>query len=87
MRLSDLPAGSCFKQGSRLKKKLPDGRVVTVSASGKVRTRQPKGDPVIQTSSCPLQFLGVGLRKHPDMMIEIGDGNPRRITDRTLRRR
>lgn len=85
-KLSDLPDGSCFTQGGRLKKKLPDGRVAMVAAGGKVRTRTPKGNPTVSVAACPLHMLGVGLRKTPDMMIEIGNGRPRKIVDKTLRR-
>ena len=71
-KLSEIPDGSCFTQRGRVKKKLPDGRVVMVNADGKKRTRTPKGDPTVQIASCPLYLLGVGLRKAPGMIIEIG---------------
>jgi hypothetical protein len=75
-RLSELLPGSCFKQGRTLKKKLPDGRVVSVSPKGKVRFAVPKGDPVVSSVSCDLKMLGLGLRKHPELMVEMGNGKP-----------
>lgn len=85
MRLSDLPPGSCFKQGKTVKKKLSDGRVVTVGAKGRVRIAEPKGDPVVASVSCELKLLGVGLRRHPEQIVEMGSGRPVRIQDRKLR--
>jgi len=74
MRFSELAPGSCFTRGSRggVRKKLPDGRVVGVSDVGKPRTRGMKGDPEVNDVSCPLNLLGVGLRKNPAAVIEIG---------------
>jgi hypothetical protein len=79
MRFSEMPAGSCFQNGKRggIRKKLPDGRVVTVSGSGKVKTRGMKGDPEVDAVSCPLKFLGTGLRKNPDVVVEIGSARRR----------
>ncbi len=73
-KFSELPAGACFQKGKRggVRKKLPDGRVVSVSSKGKVTTRAMKGDPNVSIVSCPLKFLGTGLRKVPDAVIEIG---------------
>lgn len=85
MRLSDLPPGSCFKQGKAVKKKLSDGRVVTVSPKGRVRVADPKGDPMVSSVSCELKFIGVGLRRHPEQVVEMGTGSPRRIRDQKLR--
>ena len=85
-KLSDLAEGSCFTQGGRVKKKLADGRVVMVTPAGKKRVRSPKGDPTVQIASCPLYLLGVGLRKTPGMIIEIGNGRPRLVTDQKLPR-
>lgn len=85
-RFSELAAGSCFLHGKRLKKKVADGRVSTISAAGRVRTKVQKGDPQVQPSSCPLRFIGVGMKKHPDMIVEVGDGCPVRIQDRKLKR-
>lgn len=84
-RFSELSVGSCFMQGKRFKKKASDGRVITISAAGRVRTKNQKGDPEVQPSSCPLKFIGVGLRRTPDTIIEVGDGCPTRIQDRKLR--
>lgn len=85
MRLSDLPPGTCFKQGKTLKKKLPDGRVVSVSPKGKVRIVAPKSDPVVASVSCDLNMLGVGLRKHPELMVEMGNGRPVRCMTQKLK--
>jgi hypothetical protein len=84
MRLSELPPGSCFKQGKTTKKKLPDGRVVSVSLKGKVKIVSPKNDPLISSVSCDLQMLGVGLRKHPELMVEMGNGKPKHTKNQKL---
>lgn len=77
MRFTDLPIGSCYldpKKGD-LRKKVGDKKLASVKDSGKVKTRKVKGDPEVEMTSCPLRYLGVGLRRHPDMVVEIGDGN------------
>ena len=81
MRFGELLAGSCFQRGKRggVRKKLPDGRVLTISKNGKKRVRALKGDPVIDAVSCPLSFLGAGLgRKAPGSIIEIGSREAQR---------
>lgn len=83
-RISELAPGTCFKQGKTLKKKLPDGRVVSVSPKGKVRIAEPKSDPVVSSVSCGLNMLGLGLRKHPELMVEMGNGKPRHIKNQKL---
>lgn len=87
MRFSELPAGSCFvtKRGRTVRKKLDGSKVVTVSAAGRVRTRNQKGDPNVNSLGCPLTFLGVGLRKHPEQVVEIGTGRPRKYVNRRLK--
>lgn len=78
IQLSGVPVNSCYMQGrgKAIKKKLEDGRAAIVTDSGKVRYKKPKGDPEVEMiESCPLRYLGVGLRRHPDAVVEIGDGN------------
>lgn len=75
VRLSDIPVGGCFQHGKWTKKKVGDGKTATVGLSGKVKTRKLKGDPEVEPVACPLKYLGVGLRRHPEGVIEIGDGN------------
>jgi hypothetical protein len=79
MKFSEILSGSCFQRGKRggIRKKLPDGRVATVSKTGKAKMRALKGDPEVETVSCPLNLLGVGLRKNPDAVIEIGSSRRR----------
>ena len=84
-RLSQLQPGDCFKQGRTLKKKLSDGRVVWATPKGKVRTVTPKNDPVVSQTSCDLSMIGLGLRKHPEIMIEMGNGRPKHIRDQKLK--
>jgi hypothetical protein len=84
-RISELSPGTCFKQGKTMKKKLADGRVVSVTAKGKVRIVAPKTDPVVSAVSCDLHFLGLGLRKHPELMVELGNGKPRHFKDQKLK--
>lgn len=79
VRLSGVPVGSCYLhgRGASIKKKLDDGKAAVVNdGSGKVRIRKVKGDPNVEMiEACPLRYLGVGLRRHPDAVVEIGDGN------------
>lgn len=74
MKLSELMPGSCFKRGKRggVRKKMPDGRALSISAKGKKRMRAVKGDPSVENVACPLAFLGEGLRKTPEVVVEIG---------------
>ena len=73
--LSEIADNACYQYRRRIRKKLADGRTVTVGPSGKVSTRALKGDPKVTPVTCPLKFLGVGLRRHPATVVEIGDGN------------
>lgn len=78
IKLSDLPVGNCFTaKNGEMKKKIGERKVATVGEmSGRVRTRKVKGNPEVEPSPCSLRLFGVGLRRHPDLMVEIGDGNP-----------
>jgi len=78
IQLSGVPVGSCYLHGkkSEIRKKLEDGRSASINGRGKVRYGKPKGDPEVEMiEACPLRYLGVGLRRHPDAVVEIGDGN------------
>jgi hypothetical protein len=79
VHLSGVPVNSCYLhgRGTQVKKKLEDGRAAIVhGTTGKVRYRKTKGDPEVDMiEACPLRYLGVGLRRHPDEVVEIGDGN------------
>lgn len=75
VRVSELPVGSCFRQGRTVKKKVDGDRALTVAANGRVRTRKLRGDPEVEPVPCELRHLGAGLRRHPEQVIEIGDGN------------
>lgn len=78
IKLSGLPIGSCFiAKNGETKKKVAEKKVAKVhEMSGKVSTRKTKSDPDVEPAPCPLRYLGVGTRMHPDMVVEIGDGNP-----------
>ena len=76
VRTSEIPVGSCFLQGRSVRKKTSDDKAATIKASGKVSTRKIKGDPEVEMTSCPLSMLGVGMRRHPETIVQIGDGNP-----------
>jgi len=80
VRLSELPEGSCFTggRGKGIRKKTEDGKVVTVRPGGRIRSRSHKGDPEVNPIPCPLQYIGIGQRMHPDQVVEIGDGRPRK---------
>lgn len=77
LRISEIPIFSCFLQGRKTKKKVDDDRVLSVK-NGKVSTRKQKGDPEVELTTCPLEMLGLGQSRHPETLIQIGDGNPLR---------
>lgn len=77
VNLSELPVGSCFLQGSKhaMKKKIEGDRTAIVMGNGRVKMRKVRGNPQVEPVPCTVRFLGVGLRRHPEQMVEIGDGN------------
>lgn len=76
IKLSDLRIMSCFtdKNGEE-KKKVGERKVATVKTDGKVRMRKVKGNPEVEERPCSLRLFGVGQRRHPEMLVQIGDGN------------
>lgn len=78
-RLSELSEGHCYRKPGRkgLRKKLSDGRIAEVATDRRVRFRGERGDPLVEPVSCPLKYLGIGQRKHPEAVIEVG-GRARR---------
>lgn len=76
IKLSDLRVQSCFTdKNGELKKKVGDKKVATVKSDGRVKTRKVKGNPDVEETPCSIRLFGVGLRRHPDMIVEVGDGN------------
>jgi hypothetical protein len=76
IRVNEIPVGSCFVgKNGQVKKKVSDDRCAVVGMNGRVSTRKMKGDPEVEPTGCPLKYLAVGLRRHPDAVVEIGDGN------------
>jgi hypothetical protein len=77
MRYTDLEIGSCFlDRRGKTRKKVADHRTSIVREdNGRVSTRKQKGDPTVDSVTCPLRFLAVGLRRHPDQVVEMGHGN------------
>lgn len=83
---TDLPIGSCFVgKNGKVKKKVTEQRAALVKENGRVSMGKMKGAAEVDSiPSCPLNLLGVGLRRHPEMVIQIGDGN---ILERRGRKR
>jgi|FLYK01.1.fsa_nt_gi hypothetical protein len=85
IRFKDLPVGSCFSGATRgresesfdqkVRKKIGDSKVVIVRPDGRVSKRTLRGNPEVELQPCPLRYLGLGLRRHPEQVVEIGDGN------------
>lgn len=73
--ISQIPVGGCFLQGKKVRKKVGDDKIASIGLGGRVSTRKTKTDSEVEQMTCPLKFLGVGLRRHPDAIVEIGDGN------------
>lgn len=80
--LSQVPVGDCFIQGRKMRKKVADGKALSISGRGRQTTRSVKGDPMVEQRGCELKFLGAGMRKHPETLIQIGDGNILKYEDR-----
>lgn len=76
IKLSNLSVGSCFtdKKGNE-KKKVGDRKIATVRDNGKVIMRKIKGDPEVEYSPCSLRLFGVGQRRFPETLVQIGDGD------------
>ena len=76
IRLNEMQVGNCFidKKGQE-KKKVEGDRVASIGSSGKVSMRKAKGNAEVEQTICSLRFLAVGMRRHPDAVVEIGDGN------------
>lgn len=73
----DLLIGSCFiANNGEVKKKVSEKKASAVELSGKVKTRKVKDVAEVEPTACELRHLGVGLRRHPELVVEIGDGNP-----------
>lgn len=77
VRFTEIPVGSCCTLGKNgeVKKKVGEHKTLYIKDNGKVSTRKVKGDPEVEPTNCPLRYLGAGLRKHPEVLIQIGDGN------------
>lgn len=77
IRFTDLVVGSCFvDKNGKTKKKVSERKWADRRESdGVVSTRKMRGNPQVESAFCPLNLLGVGLRRHPDRVVEIGDGN------------
>lgn len=75
VRVSEIAVGNCFIQGKKEKKKVGDDKCSTVAMNGRVSTRTIKGDPEVEYTTCSLKYLAVGLRRHPEAVVQIGDGN------------
>ncbi len=73
IRLSEVTAGQCFLSGKKgVRKKRSDGRVAVVDRKGRVRSRVPKRDPIVELVGCPLKYLGIDVRAHSGRVMEIG---------------
>lgn len=78
VRFTDIVVGSCFVgKNGRTRKKISERQAASRrNSDGLVDKRKVKGNPEVeQLPACPLELLGVGLRRHPERVIEIGDGN------------
>lgn len=70
----DVPTGLCFtSRNGAVRKKIGDRKIATVHGL-KVRTRTMTGNPKVQAYTCPLRFLGIGLKMG---LIEMGDSKKR----------
>jgi hypothetical protein len=76
VRLSSLAVMHCFVgKGGALRKKVSGGRIASVGSKGKVSYKKVKGDPEVEPAPCDLRLFGVGYRKNPETVVQIGDGN------------
>lgn len=75
IRVSEIGIGSCFFMGKKEMKRAEDGRIITITPSKRTKYPKVNEDKEVETKICSLSMLGVGMRKHPDLVVEIGDGN------------
>lgn len=77
MKFSDLPDQSCFLgKNGEMKKKVAGKKVaIRRESDGRISMRKMRGNPEVDDCACSIGLFGVGLRRHPDMIVEIGDGN------------
>jgi len=77
IRFTDLQVGSCFVgKNGKVRKKVSERQAADIRESDRVVSkRKVKGNPEVESAFCPLELLGVGLRRHPERVVEIGDGN------------
>lgn len=77
IKFSDLPEQSCFLgKNGEMKKKVSGKKVASLrERDGRVNMRKIKGNPEVEYCACSIGLFGVGLRRHPDLVVEIGDGN------------
>lgn len=88
LKLSEVPPGLCYADGPKggTRKKLGDGRLVSIGKDRRVRYRKPtSSDPTVSIVPCPLRYLGVGLRNNPENVVEIGSSKPSRPRKRGSR--
>jgi hypothetical protein len=76
-KLSGVVPGQCYLRGRALRKKLGDGRSAEVGRDQRVRVHAERGDPEVSVVPCPLKYVGVGLRGHPEKVVEMGCLKPR----------
>lgn len=75
IRVSEIQIGSCFFMGKKEMKRAEDGRIITITPAKRTKYPKVNEDKEVETTICSLKFLGVGMRRHPDLVVEIGDGN------------
>ncbi len=73
MGFDEVPVGGCYERRGSVRKKVGDDLEARIGKAGRVKSKKVKGNPEVETSeACPLKFLGVGLRRHPEGVVEIG---------------
>lgn len=71
-KFQDLTDGSCYLQRGRMRKKVSGSTSATVGRDGRVRRRRVSGNPTVESVPCDVRHLGVGLRRIPDTVMEMG---------------
>jgi len=75
IKVSELPAGSCFSRRGKIVKRLADGRCATAGKKGRITKGPCPSSANVKSAACPLSLLGADLPQ-PRPLVEMGSALP-----------